>query len=55
MNLTTLWILEIFFGTFTFHTTLKYYVKGQTLNWLHTICWYISVLIFAFTSGQLFG
>lgn len=53
MNKITMWILEIFFGIFAIQTTYKYY-KGSSLNWFHTVCWFVSVFIVAFISGELF-
>lgn len=53
-NIITLWILEVFFGVFAIHSTLLYF-KGKSFNWFHSLIWFGSVIIFAFTSGKLFG
>lgn len=54
VNIITLWILEIFFGAFTINGCLKFYIK-KGLTPVHGVMWFISAIIFAITSGMIFG
>ena len=54
MNKITLWILEIFFGMFSLTSSYKLYISKKSLTLAHSILLFISVIIFAITSGLLF-
>lgn len=48
------WVLLIMFGLFALHGWLKFFVAGG-LNIIHSILWFISIIIAALSAGIIWG
>lgn len=51
----TAWFLLVFFGVFTFRTTIQYYIGKRTLGWVHLLAWFFSAVITGISSGVIWG